>query len=887
MSRFPSQTPRPLFILFTFLLLIPLLLSQPTPLQADEFAPDPVPTGPAEMAYQPYAEAETLAELMDPNTIQNPITAPISFPELTPGQLSFTQTSPITATILTTLNPAKDNAVTVNNDGVGVIIESDTFTQTTDLQFTLLAVAPADPITPTLPVDFPTDAYLYETQKTFLSFQIEALDAATAQPIETFNKKVRLSIDVRDLGYDLPDHGTFFLAYRDETNPDQWTEVPLTVYQPGFYSADVSHFSDWTTGWRPDGWTMGWNPPSADGFSGAAAYSYPFQLPPGRNGLQPSLALSYSNSAMNGAIRRVSSGTIASGWSLSQIAIVRTGVELQGLTSLLMPNKFRLVLNGTGYKLTATTDIINGGTRYTADSGPQLFVLKYPDYWVVITGEGTHYRLGYTTSSRTWHYLVLNGHLDEDEDPESHATYDQGIIEWHVDTVTNTSGNQITYEYDNSVTTDANGFTTGCPWWPYGWCVVNLLTKASRLTDVYYNFTTRITVLPPAHNVARLNSTNAATRLNLLYNEEGSRFRNILIYHNSAQPIREYAVDSQDIDVDNPGSGCKNGQEILVTTTRIVHSITEYGWNNATGERFSLPATTFTYVNRRNFTHNDQACFIYQHLQTMNNGYGGEVKFIYGSDYRSVGGFINTGSGIVEYPEIGYSHYVSEVQQKDGRGNTSRVTYDRQDSCYNQQFDSYYSPACPADADAPDNGVLAGFKQVETFYYNLNGTTLERQEETFYHANQAWYGRPYQQDSKDSNGDVRQRTITTYFDDLGEFHPEESVVTYLYEDGENSNSLSQKVTYAYESAFQGGAQYGNLTQINEYDDANATDPYRVTRRRYDVNTDILTVTNSWYWLVSAIRSEAMYSSETGDAFDHSISGIMMAICLVPNRRKAG
>lgn len=85
---------------------------------------------------------------------------------------------------------------------------------------------------------------------------------------------------MRDQGYTFPEHGMFFLAYRSTEDPNEWIDVPLTVYEPGFYSAEVDHFSDWTTGWRPDGWTLTWNPPSADGFSGAATYAYPFQLPP-------------------------------------------------------------------------------------------------------------------------------------------------------------------------------------------------------------------------------------------------------------------------------------------------------------------------------------------------------------------------------------------------------------------------------------------------------------------------------------------------------------------------------------------------------------------------------------------------------------------------------
>ena len=542
------------------------------------------------MLYQPPAEAATFAELTAPESLLDAQNVPVALPQQTPDQVTFTETLPITATVLTPIDIQKDSAVSINNDQIGVFIESETFTQTTDLQFTLLAVAPADPITPTVPAGFPSDAYYYESQKTYLAFQLEALDATTSEPIETFNKEVRLAIDVRTLGYTFPDHGVFFLAYRSEEDPNEWIDVPLTVYEPGFYSADVPHFSDWATGWRPDGWTLNWSPPSADGFSGASTYAYPFHLPPGRNGLQPSLALSYSNSALNGAIRRVSGGTVATGWSLSEISIVRTGVKMAGLSNLEMPNKFRLVLNGTGYKLTATTETINGGTRYTADNGPQLFILKYanPTYWVVITGEGTQYRLGSTDDSQTWHLLYLNPATFPDP-------IDDGVIEWHVDTVTDTSGNQITYHYDNSLVTDSEGFMSWCPWPEGGVCVSQLKTKASRLTDIYYNFKTRIGdqvgTLPPTNQVARLNEADAATHIHLEYNMPGSRFSNILIYHNSTNPMREYAVISQDDPEPNPRSGCKDGSETIISHTWVVTSITEYGWNQATGERYSLPPT--------------------------------------------------------------------------------------------------------------------------------------------------------------------------------------------------------------------------------------------------------------------------------------------------------
>jgi len=49
--------------------------------------------------------------------------------------------------------------------------------------------------------------------------------------------------------------------------------------------------------------------------TGAAAYSIPVKVPPGRGGVQPSLALSYSNSAKN--------GWVGVGWSIEMGAIQR------------------------------------------------------------------------------------------------------------------------------------------------------------------------------------------------------------------------------------------------------------------------------------------------------------------------------------------------------------------------------------------------------------------------------------------------------------------------------------------------------------------------------------------------------------------------------------
>jgi hypothetical protein len=137
-------------------------------------------------------------------------------------------------------------------------------------------------------------------------------------------------VDLRELAKDLDESYTsYFLAYRDEEEPTIWHEVPITVHQEdGLISAEVSHFSDWAAGAHPTQWTPGWNPPAVSNFSGAATYNYPIEVPPGRNGLQPNLALSYNSRSIDGLIHSPTHGDVATGWSMEDISIIRVGIKV-------------------------------------------------------------------------------------------------------------------------------------------------------------------------------------------------------------------------------------------------------------------------------------------------------------------------------------------------------------------------------------------------------------------------------------------------------------------------------------------------------------------------------------------------------------------------------
>lgn len=653
-----------------------------------------------------------------------------------------------------------------------------------------------------------------------LVFQVEAAPATDSRQQARFDKQVRIVVDLRQYGYNLDEGGAFFLAYQDPQAPDDWIEVAVTVYQrDGLIGAEVPHFSAWATGWRPEGWTLQWELPSADGFSGAATYAYALQLPPGRAGLVPSLSLSYSNSALNGAIRWVSAGNVASGWSLSQIAVVRTGVKVNDAgTGMIYPNKYRLVFDGAGHKLVASTETINGGTRYYAKDAPHLRVIKYASYWTVESGDGRTYYLGSTSNARTLHTFTAPG-VNHSAD-----------IEWHMDLVTDQFNNRIVYERDRSAI--SNSVTEG---------TTSIKTYASRAQRILYNYNS--------------GGTTAATRIELEYNGANGRLGNVLIYHNTTYPIRQYAFDVSSVDTVNPG--CLNGSKTRSSTTHLLSSIVEYGWNLA-GTRYALPAVSFTYEDRHNFDElNGADCFIFKHLKKVRNGYGGETEFVYASDSRSYGAYTNTGSGPTEYLQMGHSHYVTQVLHRDGRGNEARIVYARTGGCYNQTSPDY-GPRCQVDDDAPQFGVLSGFSDVVATFYHYGGAVANKVH-TQYYQDADRFGRPYLEETMSSGNVLLSCTLTTYVitnvgSNLTKFTRPQTVDRRQYGSGGDCDSvvagslvsgsvLQNVVEYSYNA-------YGSVTEVRDRGDRATTADDRKTTTSYYPNTST--------WIVNKPAAELLY-----------------------------
>jgi hypothetical protein len=157
---------------------------------------------------------------------------------------------------------------------------------------------------------------------------------------------------------------------------------------------------------------------SPDLFTGTMNYAIPIEVPPGRKGMQPKLALTYDSSGGN--------GKVGIGWELQVGAIERN-------------TKFGVNYDGDAYVLRlagSTMDLVYvGGNDYRAKiEGSFVRIRKNGNIWEVTDKTGTRYLFGQVTN-----YFGQTTNSRMDGPP--------GIFKWFLDQVTDTNGNSMTLTY--------------------------------------------------------------------------------------------------------------------------------------------------------------------------------------------------------------------------------------------------------------------------------------------------------------------------------------------------------------------------------------------------------------------------------------------------------
>lgn len=168
----------------------------------------------------------------------------------------------------------------------------------------------------------------------------------------------------------------------------------------------------------------------ADPFTGVATTSIPIEVPPGRNGMQPSLALTYNSAAGN--------GWLGMGWDLEQEGIYRQtkwGVDYSKNTDMVGGKAFVVKMAGVSGELVQTpspapstqwSTKIEGGfskiEKLAANDGQIM--------WKVTTKQGRKHYFGQSDNSR-----VRN------------PTARSQISEWRLDKIEDMDGNYLLLFY--------------------------------------------------------------------------------------------------------------------------------------------------------------------------------------------------------------------------------------------------------------------------------------------------------------------------------------------------------------------------------------------------------------------------------------------------------
>jgi RHS repeat-associated protein len=157
----------------------------------------------------------------------------------------------------------------------------------------------------------------------------------------------------------------------------------------------------------------------ADESSGALSYSYPLDVPPGRNGMQPDLTLSYNS-------QNLEQGSIFGyGWSINIPTIQRKNTN--GTDRLYSRFDFTSALSGD----LVASDVGNATFSARVDDGANLkYSLDPGQTWTVRNKQGLTYVFGATAAERQ----------DDPADPGR-------VYTWLLSSISDPNGNAITYTY--------------------------------------------------------------------------------------------------------------------------------------------------------------------------------------------------------------------------------------------------------------------------------------------------------------------------------------------------------------------------------------------------------------------------------------------------------
>ncbi len=157
-----------------------------------------------------------------------------------------------------------------------------------------------------------------------------------------------------------------------------------------------------------------------DPVTGSLIYTFPIQIPPGRNGLQPSVDLKYTSQPSANV------NVMGYGWDTNIPYIVR--INRKGTDSLYSQNYFYSSLDGELYPIMASSTTY--GARVENGNFNHYQYVASTTSWTLTDKNGNTYTFGTTTAAR-----------------QDNPTDNTQIYKWMLQEVRDPNGNYITYQY--------------------------------------------------------------------------------------------------------------------------------------------------------------------------------------------------------------------------------------------------------------------------------------------------------------------------------------------------------------------------------------------------------------------------------------------------------
>lgn len=160
---------------------------------------------------------------------------------------------------------------------------------------------------------------------------------------------------------------------------------------------------------------------NVDEMTGALLYEFPINVPPGRNGLQPDLKLSYNNQA------RENHGMVGLGWSINIPYIQR--INKSGSEKMYTEHDYISSLSGELVLFSTSSNV--AVFKPLVENGNFLLYTLSNNKWTVTDKQGTVYSFGHTSATRVF-------------DPDNSSK----VFKWSLEEIRDANQNYVRYEYN-------------------------------------------------------------------------------------------------------------------------------------------------------------------------------------------------------------------------------------------------------------------------------------------------------------------------------------------------------------------------------------------------------------------------------------------------------